>query len=378
MALANQEPNSGNSLIKDLINDEESYGTPEPTIQDPAEEQIEEVKEKAETTQKPKQVETPKAEAKDQAPKKQEYRLKGKSDNKPQPAKTETPEEEEEESAAPSEPVMTAEFVREHGLPKNMVGLPYSELGRSYRNITSEYTRTRQKMAEMERGHTEKPVAEKREEAAPVPEEKSLDVLVQEHLSKLPDPLDDGFQSGLTKAITSIAVTIQNSVRKEYAKALADETGKLKPQIESAQEYAKRQAQKELSDEIQRNLPEGVNIQEVLKAFKEEYADDLIDLMPIYEKKPQRFVKDLVNFFNLNFELQDVEGMEEDATEELEERRLNALAQKKAAEALKESKKRKPSDFNSKDKKPNPKRTELMEGLLSDEEATFNQMNPQE
>lgn len=201
--------------------------------------------------------------------------------------------------------LVTEELANEMGLPKGFIGRPLSEVGKSYKESKSWANTTNQELIQLKadlenlKGQVSQTQLKKAEEDA----KKEADIKTEDLLGEIPDSLEDpeGFNQWLLKRDSLIA----ESLRKEFRKELKEESEKIKkefqnnPALKTAEQMAIEKTDKMIIESIQNSLPEGIDANALLTAWLEEIKDDFKEIAEsgLYANKPQRLVKDVLNWF---------------------------------------------------------------------------------
>lgn len=237
-------------------------------------------------------------------------------------------EQQEDNSLASSE--ITEELAKVLGLPDSFVGKPLSEAGKSYKNTVTWESKNNRLIKNLEAKIDELSNSQKDKI------EKQADKETTSELGEMPDPVTDsvGFRSWLQKRDDKIL---------DKARAFLDEN----PTLKQSQEMAAREMERLTREGIKDKLPEDVNVDEIIEAWLAENENDYQDMLKsgMYNHKPQRLVKDVVNWYKAN---------SFDSLKDTKESDINKEIHKKVKENLLNKSKSAPHSQSVKPKKEEP------------------------
>lgn len=240
-----------------------------------------------------------------------------------------------------SKVVITANFAKQFGLPKEMIGSTIDEMGKSYKLMQSAFTKKTQELSELK----------KQPAKTSAKAEDEFDY--EAELEKLPDPLEDyaAYKKEFAKLQKKNAEYEKRKLREEVLKEIEP---KFKPSLELQQ----RTIVNDTFNALQTELPDA-DIVKVLESFKEENEDELETMSPVYAKNPALLVRHVVRFYKAS------QGSE---LAKKFEKKLAEEATKKAADALRTKKHR---DLTSQRRTPEGEPKSLISELADDEEQYF-------
>lgn len=201
--------------------------------------------------------------------------------------------------------LITKELAEQLGIPKDFIGKPLSEIGKSY-SASVDWGNTNNKELiqlktdlETLKGQVSQTQLQKAEKEAKEEADKKTETL----LGEIPDYVDD--PTGLNKWLIKRDSLMAETLRKEFREELKEESDKIKkdfqdnPTLKKAEEMALEQTVTILVDNIQGLLPKGVGAGEVLDAWLEDNGENFNELVDggFYKDKPEKLVKDVINWF---------------------------------------------------------------------------------
>lgn len=257
-------------------------------------------------------------------------------------------EEGEQDQDSDEEVTISAELVKAYGLPREFVGKPIKAIFDSYKNLRTEY----QKVTQLKNTKQSEEKLEERQKPKPT---------LADRLNDLPDTLDPDYNKALL-----------NLIAESQKDAVESVLEKLQPMLKPAQDMVKETRMQKILSEIESQLPEDVDVDELLQEFKNENEDDFEILTQVYSRNPMRLVKDVLNFHKLR-SLEGNEGKKSrkkaDLKEVIED---SADAVRNAARLLNQAKGKKAIDLNSYKKTGYEKPKSLIADLIETEEEIFN------
>ena len=173
-------------------------------------------------------------------------------------------EETESEESEDSTPLITEKIAKEAGLPKELVGKPIDELGKSYRNLLTDYTKKSSELAEL-----------KKVQVKDTPKETEKELSIDE----MPDPIEDieGFREWM----------------KRYD---AQSRNRLKKELEPIETAKKAQTVKDTFDNIADAVGKNVDIKSLIDEWGEHSELSESDY-EIYLSNPKRLIKPVIDFY---------------------------------------------------------------------------------
>jgi len=216
-----------------------------------------------------------------------------------------------QESSTQSETsVVTKELAENLGIPKGFIGRPLSEVGKSYRAsltemnenhqrlITLEANENHQRLITLETNFNELKGQITKKEAAIA--EAQATAQVKNELGPMPNSFDEPekFAAWLEK---------RDEIREaKILKAIEDSNKKLSdnfkndPTMLQAQELAAKETEKITLSLLQEGLPKEVKASDLLDAWFDANKEDYFLLVKsgIYLNKPEKFVRDVLNWHN--------------------------------------------------------------------------------
>jgi len=183
-------------------------------------------------------------------------------------------QEEPEQVESENTNVLSSEYVKEFGLPKEFIGKPVTELGKSYRNLLGKLTEQGQTISQLKKSKVENTEKE---------------VVVEE--KDFPDPVE--FPEEFKKALKDFRSKVKDELRREIL-------NEVEPTLKPAQEIAMKNQQIEISKAISNGL-EGVEAKEAITLWSEQNPD-LVEAIKNGDKTIDTnfFIKDVINTFKAN------------------------------------------------------------------------------
>lgn len=182
---------------------------------------------------------------------------------------------ESDEDNQETEPLITEKMVSEFGLPKNMVGKPLSEYGKSHRNLRNELTQTKQQLSELSTQFSE--LSAKQQE--------TIEKEVEEELGEEPDPLED--PKGYAKYVKKQLALTEKKIRDEVRSELEKEFEPIKKEKRAAEEAELAAIFKEqIGEDYEGIVAEWAKTENLTRTEVKYYLDN-----------PKKLVKPVLNYF---------------------------------------------------------------------------------
>lgn len=183
---------------------------------------------------------------------------------------TENENDEAEEAEAEAEDsedstlLITEKIAKEAGLPKELIGKPIDELGKSYRNLLADYTKKASELAEL-----------KKVQVKDTPKEAEKELSIDE----MPDPIEDieGFKEWM----------------KRYD---AQSKSRLKQELKPIEDAKRAQSVKDTFDNIADAVGKNVDIKTLIDEWGEHSGLSEEDY-EIYTSNPKRLIKPVIDYY---------------------------------------------------------------------------------